>query len=70
MLRQWGQLLGLVLPIAAFAGGSGETQWRSVGPSPPAIEAAIVSNAATHTIFIGSNGGRIWLRITMMAPRL
>jgi len=30
-----------------------------VGPSPPTVEAAIVSNAATHTIFIASNGGGI-----------
>src|ERR1700733_9112807 len=57
MLRQWGQLLGLALPFAAFAGGSAEIEWRSVGPSPPAVEAAIVSDPASHTIYIGSNGG-------------
>ena len=58
MLLKWGQLLGLALPFVAIA-GSGETQWRSVGPSPPAVEAAIVSDAASHTIYIGSNGGGV-----------
>jgi photosystem II stability/assembly factor-like uncharacterized protein len=60
MLHQWKYLFGLAVPFAALAaGGSGETQWRSVGPSPPAIEAAIVSDAASHTIYIGSNGGGV-----------
>jgi photosystem II stability/assembly factor-like uncharacterized protein len=59
MSYQWKYLFFLVAPITAFAAGRGASSWQSVGPSPPAVEAAIVSNAATHTIFIGSNGGGI-----------
>lgn len=59
MWQQWKLLLGVVLPAAAFAGAPAGLSWRSVGPSPPAIEAAVVSDAATHTIYIGSNGGGI-----------
>lgn len=59
MSYQWKWLFVLAAPIAAFAAGHGDRSWQSVGPSPPAVEAAIVSNAATHTIFIGSNGGGI-----------
>jgi photosystem II stability/assembly factor-like uncharacterized protein len=59
MSRQWKYLFALIAPLGAFAAGRGEISWRSVGPAPPAIEAAIVSNAATHTIYIGSNGGGI-----------
>jgi photosystem II stability/assembly factor-like uncharacterized protein len=33
--------------------------WRSVGPAPPAIEAAIAADAATHTIYIASTGGGV-----------
>jgi photosystem II stability/assembly factor-like uncharacterized protein len=58
MVGQW-KYLALIAPVAAFAAGQGEMSWRSVGPSPPAVEAAIVSNAATHTIYIGSNGGGV-----------
>lgn len=59
MARQWKYLFALIAPVGAFAAGQGGMSWRSVGPSPPAIEAAIVSNAATHTIYVGSNGGGI-----------
>jgi photosystem II stability/assembly factor-like uncharacterized protein len=59
MSRQWKYLFALIAPLGAFAAGRGELSWRSVGPSPPAVEAAIVSNAATRTIYIGSNGGGI-----------
>jgi photosystem II stability/assembly factor-like uncharacterized protein len=59
MSRHWKYLFALIAPMGALAAGQGEARWRSVGPSPPAIEAAIVSDAATHTIYIGSNGGGI-----------
>jgi photosystem II stability/assembly factor-like uncharacterized protein len=59
VVRQWKCLFALIAPMGVFAAGQGEMSWRSVGPSPPAVEAAIVSNAATHTIFIASNGGGI-----------
>jgi photosystem II stability/assembly factor-like uncharacterized protein len=33
--------------------------WKSVGPAPPAIEASIAADAATHTVLIASLGGGI-----------
>lgn len=33
--------------------------WKSIGPTPPAIGAAIVADAPSHTIYIGSEGGNI-----------
>jgi photosystem II stability/assembly factor-like uncharacterized protein len=33
--------------------------WRSVGPAPPAIEASIAVDVATHTVYIASLGGGI-----------
>jgi photosystem II stability/assembly factor-like uncharacterized protein len=33
--------------------------WRSVGPAPPAIEASIAVDTATHTVYIASLGGGI-----------
>ena len=40
-------------------GGQTGYRWTSVGPSPPAIPAAIASHAASHTIYIGSIGGGV-----------
>lgn len=37
----------------------GPNSWRSVGPFPPAIPAAIAAHAPSHTIYIGSLGGGI-----------
>jgi photosystem II stability/assembly factor-like uncharacterized protein len=37
----------------------GPNSWRSVGPVPPAIPAAIAAHAPSHTIYIGSLGGGI-----------
>jgi photosystem II stability/assembly factor-like uncharacterized protein len=59
MAGQWKYLFALISPAAALGAGGADISWRSVGPSPPAIEAAIVSDAATRTIYIGSNGGGI-----------
>ncbi len=39
--------------------GQAGFRWRSVGPSPPAIPGAIASDAASHTIYIGSIGGGV-----------
>ena len=33
--------------------------WRSVGPAPPAIPAAIASDPASHTLYVGSIGGGV-----------
>src|ERR1039458_10010869 len=40
-------------------GGQAGYRWTSVGPSPPAIPAAIASHAVSHTIYIGSIGGGV-----------
>ena len=40
-------------------GGQTGYRWTSVGPSPPAIPAAIASHPASHTIYIGSIGGGV-----------
>jgi photosystem II stability/assembly factor-like uncharacterized protein len=34
-------------------------EWRSIGPAPPAIPAAIAADAWSHTIYIGSIGGGV-----------
>jgi photosystem II stability/assembly factor-like uncharacterized protein len=49
---------------AKIAAPSGAQQaplhaWRSVGPAPPAIGAAIAAHAPSHTIYIGGEGGGI-----------
>jgi photosystem II stability/assembly factor-like uncharacterized protein len=41
------------------AQSKGPNSWRSVGPAPPAIPAAIAAHAPSHTIYIGSLGGGI-----------
>src|SRR6266852_365020 len=33
--------------------------WKSVGPAPPSIPAAIAAHAPSHTIYIGSLGGGV-----------
>src|SRR5664279_3836599 len=40
-------------------GGQTGYRWTSVGPSPPAIPAAIASYPASRTIYIGSIGGGV-----------
>src|ERR1017187_5955194 len=40
-------------------GGQTGYRWTSVGPSPPAIPAAIASHPASRTIYIGSIGGGV-----------
>jgi photosystem II stability/assembly factor-like uncharacterized protein len=45
---------------ASFADGSlNVTDWRSIGPAPPAIEAAVVSDPDTGTLLVGGTGGGI-----------
>jgi len=36
-----------------------DAAWRSVGPAPPAIEASIAADPASHTIYIASTGGGV-----------
>jgi photosystem II stability/assembly factor-like uncharacterized protein len=72
MLRQCIALLFLSLSAAASGAGAGNATsatlglnahgrggWQSVGPAPPAIEATIVSDPASRTIYIGSLGGGV-----------
>src|ERR1700722_2558500 len=39
--------------------GGGDEAWRAIGPAPPAVEASIVSDPASRTVYLGSNGGGI-----------
>ncbi len=69
VLGIWFALLSLFLAITpvsraqstSLSGGSlhAPGAWRSVGPQPPAIEASIALDAATHTVYIASLGGGI-----------
>ena len=62
-------LFALFLPIARMSHAQSASvssgtvhpsgAWRSVGPQPPAIEASIALDAATHTVYIASLGGGI-----------
>lgn len=50
--------------VVGFTGGSAKAAmdgaaWQSVGPAPPAIEAAIAADAATRTIYVASAGGGV-----------
>jgi photosystem II stability/assembly factor-like uncharacterized protein len=38
---------------------NGREDWRAIGPAPPAIEAAILSDPASHTVYVASNGGGV-----------
>lgn len=54
----------LSLACAAVAGqnehqATGHEDWRSIGPAPPAVEAAILSDPVSHTLYLGSNGGGV-----------
>jgi photosystem II stability/assembly factor-like uncharacterized protein len=33
--------------------------WRQVGPGPGAVEAQVVANPATHTVYVSTNGGGV-----------
>ena len=33
--------------------------WRAVGPGPGAVEAQVVANPATHTVYVSTNGGGV-----------
>ena len=36
-----------------------QKSWRSIGPAPPAVEAAIVTDLASHTVYVASLGGGV-----------
>jgi photosystem II stability/assembly factor-like uncharacterized protein len=72
MLRQCINLLCLSVSISAWGAGIGSSlpgpsglsaqkhlAWHAVGPAPPAIQAPIVADAASHTIYIGSAGSGV-----------
>ena len=46
-------VLAIGTPLAA------QEHWRSVGPAPPAIGAAIAAHAPSHTIYVGGEGGNV-----------
>ncbi len=33
--------------------------WRQVGPGPGAVEAQVIANPATHTVYVSTNGGGV-----------
>jgi photosystem II stability/assembly factor-like uncharacterized protein len=59
MTRLYGSVFCLFVPLLASAHPGAGIRWRSVGPSPPAIEAPVLVDAANHTLYIGSNGGGV-----------
>ena len=53
-------LLGIACAASAGQGGDQPgvyAEWRSIGPAPPAVEAEILSDPASRTLYLGSNGG-------------
>jgi photosystem II stability/assembly factor-like uncharacterized protein len=60
MLRQWTLAIGLSLPFAVGAAGNPHPAWHSVGPAPPAVEAAVASDPGSHTIYVGTLGGGVY----------
>jgi photosystem II stability/assembly factor-like uncharacterized protein len=62
--RTGAALIAVPAFVVGFACGPAQAAvdsaaWQSVGPAPPAIEAAIVADPATHTIYIASTGGGV-----------
>jgi len=51
-------VLALPLSVAGIASGA-EPEWRSIGPAPPAVEAAVLSDPGSGTMLIGGTGGGI-----------
>src|SRR5664279_3162658 len=57
--------LGSSMSSASSAGetttGSNPTRdvWQQVGPGPGGIEAQVVANPATHTVYVSTNGGGV-----------
>lgn len=52
-------IVSMTWATVAWGGSHEPTDWRSVGPSPPAVEAAIVSDAASQTLYLASLGGGV-----------
>jgi hypothetical protein len=58
MFRSITGTIVLSLLCATAIGAARESnEWRSAGPSPPAVEAATGTDLASCTIYIGSPGG-------------
>lgn len=60
----WTALIAVPAFVTGFACGpalaaADRAAWQSVGPAPPAIEAAVVADPATRTIYIASAGGGV-----------
>src|SRR3954469_18812803 len=52
-------LLALAPIFAAGIANGAEPEWRSIGPAPPAVEAAVLSDPGSGTMLIGGTGGGI-----------
>jgi len=55
--------LGLLWACDAQAGGASSHEdiatWRSVGPGPGGVEAQVVADPASHTVYVATNGGGV-----------
>jgi photosystem II stability/assembly factor-like uncharacterized protein len=61
--RAIAQLVILAFVTGAAASGgtaaAADPAWRSIGPAPPAIEAAVVADAPSRTIYVAGVGGGV-----------
>jgi photosystem II stability/assembly factor-like uncharacterized protein len=58
-ISAWGTGIGGPMPGASNLNAHKHLAWQSIGPTPPAINAAIAADAASRTIYIGSAGGGV-----------
>src|ERR1700680_532275 len=58
-ISAWGAAIGDPLHGASNLNAHKHLAWQSIGPAPPAIEAPIAADAASHTIYIGSAGAGV-----------
>jgi len=56
-----GSPMGSASPASPVLTGSNPSVpvWRPVGPGPGSVEAQVVANPATHTIYVSTNGGGV-----------
>ena len=58
-MRCIGWTIASTLMLAGSSTAVAANDWRSIGPAPPAVEAAIVADPASQTIYVGSLGGGV-----------
>ncbi len=70
MLRQWTFAIGCSLPLADCAAAGPRPVWHSVGPAPPAVEAAAVSDPASQTLCTSGASAAACIRARMTVQPL